>query len=56
MRMATRRRFWFVAMALCSSTLLNGCGIYARDAVISGAMDFLSGATTTALGGLLGLA
>lgn len=50
-----RKRFWFVAATLGCGSLLSTCATSVRDAVVSGAMDFLTSATTTALGGFFGV-
>ena len=53
--MSTRSR-WLCLVLVCGSTLAGtGCGTYLRDAIIGGAMDFVSGSTANLLSSLLPL-
>jgi hypothetical protein len=46
---------WLMVATFGIGSLLSTCATSVRDAVVSGAMDFLTAATTTALGGILGV-
>ncbi|MEP0848581.1 MAG: hypothetical protein HRF50_17385 [Phycisphaerae bacterium] len=50
-----RKRMWLMVATFGIGSLLSTCATSVRDAVVSGAMDFLTAATTTALGGILGV-
>lgn len=47
---------WLVLVMLCSTTLLgSSCATNIRDAIVGGALDFVSGSTTSLLSSLLPL-
>jgi hypothetical protein len=49
-------RKWLVLVMLCGAAVLgSSCAVNLRDAVVSGALDFVSGSTSNLLSSLLSL-